>query len=91
MMYLACDGLIKLLISLVHVDLALSTDAETRDAVHSYRELPADLFLGLGFRNHLRAFSWAHLSITSCYLFKNHDCVHSVSDGRHNMSWTRAI
>ena len=62
MMYLACDGLIELLISLVHVDLSLATDAETRDAVHSYRELPADLFLGLGFRNHLRAFSWAHLS-----------------------------
>ena len=57
MMYLACDGLIKLLISLVHVDLALSTDAETRDAVHSYRELPAELFLGLGFRNHLRFFN----------------------------------
>ena len=91
MMYLACDGLIELLISLVHVDLSLSTDAEAGDAVHSYRELPADLFLGLGFRNHLTAFSWAHLSITSCYLFKNHDCVHSVSDGRHNMSWTRTI
>ena len=91
MMYLACDGLIELLISLVHVDLALATDAETRDAVHSYRELPADLLLGLGFRNHLKAFGWAHLSITSCYLFKNHDCVHSVSDGRHNMSWTRTI
>ena len=56
MMYLACDGLIELLISLVHVDLALATDAEARDAVHSYRELPADLFLGLGFRNHLRIF-----------------------------------
>ena len=91
MMYLACDGLIELLISLVHVDLSLSTDAEARDAVHSYREFPPNLFLGFGLRNHLTAFSWAHLSITSCYLFKNHDCVHSVSDGRHNMSWTRTI
>ena len=91
MMYLACDGLIELLISLVHVDLSLATDAEARDAVHSYRELPANLFLGFGLRNHLRALSRAHLLITSCYLFKNHDCVHSISDGRHNMSWTRTI
>ena len=57
MMYLACDGLIELLISLVHVDLSLSTDAETRDAVHNYREFPTDLFLELGFRNHLRFFN----------------------------------
>ena len=91
MMYLASDGLIERLITLVHVDLSLATDAEARDAVHSYREFPPNLFLGFGFRNHLRAFSWAHLSITSCYLFKNHDGVHAVSDGRHNMSRTRTI
>ena len=53
MMYLACDGLIELLISLVHVDLSLATDAEARDAVHSYRKFPTNLLLGLGFRYYL--------------------------------------
>ena len=53
-MYLASDGLIELPITLVHFDLSLATDAEARDAVHSYREFPTHLFLGLGFRNHLR-------------------------------------
>ena len=56
-MYLACDGLIELLITLIHVDLSISTDAEARDAVHSYREFPANLLLGLGFRNHLSIFN----------------------------------
>ena len=49
MMYLACDGLIELLISLVHVDLALPTDAEPGDAVHRNRQLAPDRLLRLGF------------------------------------------
>ena len=52
-MYLACDGLIELLISLVHVDLSLSTDAEARDGVHRDRQLPPDGLLGLRFRHNL--------------------------------------
>ena len=35
-MYLARDRLIELSITLIHVDLSVATDAEARNAVHSY-------------------------------------------------------